>query len=94
MGDLKGHVGQRTEGYEQVIGHNGIGQRNTLSHTYLNNSYYICILLYNTYFSRGGNFRYIREFGFCAKFSSREINIHCAGDFAKFSSREIFSTRK
>ena len=30
-------------------------------------------VLYNTYFSRGGNFRYIREFGFCAKFSSREI---------------------
>ena len=44
----------------------------------------------NTYFSRGGNFRYIREFGFCAKFSSREINIHCAWNFAKFSSREIF----
>ncbi len=47
-------------------------------------------VLYNTYFSRGGNFRYIREFGFCAKFSSREINIHCAGNFAKFSSREFF----
>ena len=45
-------------------------------------------ILYNTYFSRGGNFRYIREF--CAKFSSREINIHCAWNFAKFSSREIF----
>ena len=29
MGDLKGLVGQRTEGYEQVIGHRGIGQRNT-----------------------------------------------------------------
>ena len=29
MGDLNGHVGQRTEGYEQVIGHHGIGQRNT-----------------------------------------------------------------
>ena len=29
MGDLNGHVGQRTEGYEQVIGHRGIGQRNT-----------------------------------------------------------------
>ena len=37
-----------------------------------------CCLLNNTYFSRGGNFRYICEFGFCAKFSSREINIHCA----------------
>ena len=31
------------------------------------------ILQYNINFSRGGNFRYIREFGFCAKFSSREI---------------------
>ena len=30
-------------------------------------------ILYNTNFSRGGNFRYIREFGFCAKCSSREI---------------------
>ena len=50
-------------------------------------------LLYNTSFSRGGNFRYIREFGFCAKFSSREINIHCAWNFAKFSSREIFFPR-
>ena len=29
MGDLNGHIGQRTEGYEQVIGHRGIGQRNT-----------------------------------------------------------------
>ena len=47
--------------------------------------YYI---LYNTNFSRGGNFRYIREFGFCAKFSSRENNIHCEWDFAKFSPRE------
>ena len=47
-------------------------------------------ILYNTYFSRGGNFRYIREFGFCAKFSSREIIIHCAWNFAKFSSREFF----
>ena len=28
-GGLNGHVGQRTEGYEQVIGHQGIGQRNT-----------------------------------------------------------------
>ena len=47
-------------------------------------------ILYNTYFSRGGNCRYIREFGFCAKFSSREIIIHCAWNFAKFSSREFF----
>ena len=30
-------------------------------------------ILYNTNFSRGGNFCYIREFGFCAKCSSREI---------------------
>ena len=30
-------------------------------------------LLYNTNFSRGGNVRYIRELGFCAKFTSREI---------------------
>ena len=50
-------------------------------------------LLYNTNFSRGGNFRYIREFGFCAKFSSRENNIHCEWNFAKFSSREIFLPR-
>ena len=48
-------------------------------------------ILYNTNFSRGGNFRYIyREFGFCAKFSSRENIIHCEWNFAKFSSREIF----
>ena len=49
--------------------------------------------LYNTNFSRGGNFRYIREFGFCAKFSSRENNIHCEWNFAKFSSRDIFLPR-
>ena len=30
----------------------------------------------------------IFEFGFCAKFSSRENNIHCEWNFAKFSSRE------
>ena len=47
-------------------------------------------ILYNMYFSRGRNFRYIREFGICAKFSSREIIIHCAWNFAKFSSREFF----
>ena len=41
-------------------------------------------------FSRGGNFRYIREFGFCATISSSEINIHCEWNFAKFSSREFF----
>ena len=29
MGDLNGHVGQRTEGYEHVIVHHAIGQRNT-----------------------------------------------------------------
>ena len=29
MGDLNRRVGQRTEGYEQVIGHHGIGQRNS-----------------------------------------------------------------
>ena len=45
-------------------------------------------ILYNTNFSRGGNFRYFREFGFCAKFSSRENNIYCEWNFAKFSSRE------
>ena len=50
-------------------------------------------ILYNTNFSRGGNFRYIRELGFCAKFSSRENNIHCEWNFAKFSSREIFLPR-
>ena len=50
-------------------------------------------LLYNTNFSRGGNFRYIREFGFCAKFSSRENIIHCEWNFAKFSTREIFLPR-
>ena len=55
--------------------------------------YGIANILYNTYFSRGGHFRYIREFGFCAKFSSREINIQCAWNFAKFSSREIFLPR-
>ena len=50
-------------------------------------------VLYNTNFSRGGNFRYIREFGFCAKFFSRENNIPCKWNFAKFSSREIFLPR-
>ena len=50
-------------------------------------------ILYNTNFSRGGNFRYIRELGFCAKFSSRENNIHCEWNFAKFSSREIYLPR-
>ena len=50
-------------------------------------------VLYNTNFSRGGNFRYIRELGFCAKFSSRENNIHCEWNFAKFSSREIYLPR-
>ena len=49
--------------------------------------------MYNTNFSRGGNFRYIHEFGFCAKFCSRENNIHCEWNFAKFSSREIFYPR-
>ena len=49
--------------------------------------------LYNTNFSRGGNVRYIRELGFCAKFSSRENNIHCEWNFAKFSSREIVLPR-
>ena len=29
---------------------------------------YLYYVLYNTNFSRGGNFRYIRELGFCAKF--------------------------
>ena len=33
----------------------------------------------------------IREFGFCANFSSREI--HIAWNFAKFSSREFFFPR-
>ena len=28
MGDLNGHVGQGTAGYEQVIGHHGVWQRN------------------------------------------------------------------
>ena len=51
-------------------------------------------VLYNTNFSRGGNVRYIREFGFCAKFSSRENNIHCEWNFAKFSSREMFLLAK
>ena len=32
-------------------------------------------VLYKTNYSRGGNFRYIREFGFCAKFSSRENKV-------------------
>ena len=50
-------------------------------------------VLYNTNFSRGGNVRYIRELVFCAKFSSRENNIHCEWNFAKFSSREIFLPR-
>ena len=50
-------------------------------------------VLYNTNFSRGGNFRYIRELGFCAKFSSRENNIHCEWNFAKLSSREIYLPR-
>ena len=50
-------------------------------------------ILYNTNFSRGRNFRYIREFGFCAKFSSREKHIHCEWNFAKFSSREFFLPR-
>ena len=50
-------------------------------------------ILYNTNFSRGGNVRFIREFGFCAKFSSRENNIHCEWNFAKLSSREIFFPR-
>ena len=36
MGDLNGHVGQRTEGYEQVIGQDGIGQRNTEGDRVLN----------------------------------------------------------
>ena len=36
MGDLNGHVGQRTEGYEQVGGHHGIGQRNTEGDRILN----------------------------------------------------------
>ena len=40
----------------------------------------------NTYFSRGGNFRNIPEFGFDAKFSSGEINICCEWNFANFSS--------
>ena len=36
MGDLNGQVGQRTEGYEQVIEHHGIGQRNTEGDRILN----------------------------------------------------------
>ena len=47
-------------------------------------------VLYNTSFSRGGNFRFIRKFGLCAKCSSREIIIHCEWNFANFSSRECF----
>ena len=54
---------------------------------------YIVEVLYNTNFSRGGNVRYIRELGFCAKFSCRENNIHCEWNFAKFSSREIYLPR-
>ena len=52
------------------------------------------LVLYNTNFSRGGNFRYIREFGFCAKFSSHENNIHCEWNFApaKFSSPRKFNS--
>ena len=53
----------------------------------------VFLILYNTNFSRGGNVRYIRELGFCAKFSSRENNIHCEWNFAKFSSREIYLPR-
>ena len=36
MGDLNGHVIQRTEGYEQVIGNHGIGQRNTEGYRIVN----------------------------------------------------------
>ena len=36
MGDLNGHVVQRIEGYEQVIGHHGIGQQNTEGDRILN----------------------------------------------------------
>ena len=50
MGDLKGLVGQRTEGYEQVIGYHGIGQRNTEVDRILNFYNGNGMKIVNTYF--------------------------------------------
>ena len=49
-GDLNGHVGQRTEGYEQVIGHHGIGQRNNEGDTILHFCNSNGMNIMNTYF--------------------------------------------
>ena len=58
MGDLNGHVGQRTEGYEQVIGYHGIGHRNTEGDRILN----VCngkgMKIMNTYFQHRESHKY------------------------------------
>ena len=50
MGDLNGHVGQRTEGNEQVIGNHEIGQRNTEVDRILNVCNSNGMKIMNTYF--------------------------------------------
>ena len=58
MGDLNGHVGQRTEGYEQVIGHHGIGQRNTEGDRILNFCNSNGMKIMNTYFQHRESHKY------------------------------------
>ena len=58
MGDLNGHVGQRTEGYEQVIGHHGIGQRNTEGVIILNFCNSNGMKISNTYFQNRKSHKY------------------------------------
>ena len=58
MGDLNGHVGQITEGYEQVIGHHGIGQRNTEVDRILNCCNNNGMTIMNTYFQHRESHKY------------------------------------
>ena len=58
MGDLNGHVGQRTQGYEQVIEHHGIGQRNTEGDGILNFCNGNGMKIMNTYFQHGETHEY------------------------------------
>ena len=58
MGDLNGHVGHITEGYEQVIGHHGIGQRITKGDRILKFCNSNGMKIMNTYFLHRESHKY------------------------------------
>ena len=51
MGDFNGHVGKRVEGYEDVHGGNGIGERNMLRMLEFYDEKELCVA--NTWFRKG-----------------------------------------